>query len=217
MSDEHSLAPQDYTESAGTDNGSDSQEAGNYADGQGAATDQAVPAEGGASARAEAPEQKEPEQAAAPVEYEDFVAPEGFSVDQELMSEFKALAGKRGLKQEEAQALVDLQVKSQQRAVHSFMQQREQWRTGIKNDPDFGRERFESTINYAKRGLKALDESGQVGRLLVETGFGDHPEIIKVFARFGKKYLGEDETYTGAQAGGADKRPLADRLWPDMK
>lgn len=151
-----------------------------------------------------------------PVEYEDFDLPEDFSVNDGLMGEFKDFASRRGLSQEDAQALLDLQVRTHAQALEGVVSQRRSWREEIRKDPEFGGTNFHSTLRHAKRGLTRLDPTGEVMACLEQTGYGDNPEIIRLFARFSREFLTEDETHTGFRPGGYSRKSLEDRLWPDM-
>ena len=49
--------------------------------------------------------------------------------------------------------------------------------------------------------------------MLKETGYGNNPDVLRIFARVGRA-LGEDQLI--GKGGGAENKPLEDRMYPNM-
>ena len=137
-----------------------------------------------------------------PEKYEDFKLPEGFESNSEILENFKTIAKETGLSQEKAQGFVDLACqlvqKTQQENESAFMETRKEWRKALQSDPDFGGIKFNHTINAANRALNKAG-SPELVEFLQESGFGDHPELIKMLAKF-DKMTAEDHTVTKTDA-----------------
>lgn len=153
-----------------------------------------------------------------PVEYGEFTAAEGVTLDQDALGEFKALAGEAKLSQEQAQKVVDLGVKMQQKwaADQSKAMQaaRDQWAQASNTDKEFGGEKLAENLSVAKT---ALDKFGspELKQLLNDSGLGNHPEIIRFFYRAGKA-ISNDRIVSGGNGPGAAIDP-ASVLFPSMK
>ncbi len=100
-----------------------------------------------------------------------------------------------------------------QMAQEQFAAQRQDWIAEIRADREFGGGRLKASLADAKRALAAFDADGSVRVMLDETGYGDNPAVIRLFARIGRAF-GEDRMITGR--GGREGRPLEERLYPDM-
>ncbi|MDR2161219.1 MAG: hypothetical protein LBO77_03660, partial [Desulfovibrio sp.] len=147
--------------------------------------------------------------------YADFSLPEGFSAAPEILAEFKDMAGKMGLTQEQAQSLVDLQVRTQQGAVEAWTRQRSEWRREMESDPEYGQDKLRDTIRDARLVLDRYDPAGVLLAELEKSGHGDNPAIIRFLAQIGREHLREDSVFTDRAAPGGEEKPLRDRLWPD--
>ena len=139
--------------------------------------------------------------------------PEGLAVDHELVQDFGDLVGEMNLSQDQAQSLVDLQVKAMQAQESQLAEMRQSWRAELKNDPEYGWTRFEATLDDAKAVMRRFDKSGEVLTALTTTGFGDNPAIIKMLADI-KRSISEDE-FVNATEKPSGKRHLYDELWPE--
>lgn len=135
----------------------------------------------------------------APVEYAEFTAPEGTTLDVEAITELKALAAEKKLSQEDAQKLVDLGTKTMQRQNQALISQleqvRAQWTEASHTDKEFGGDKLSANVAVAKQ---ALDTFGtpELSKMLKESGLGNHPEIIRAFYRVGKA-ISEDKIARG--------------------
>jgi hypothetical protein len=148
----------------------------------------AAPADGAAPS-AEAPKDAAPAPAALELKL-----PEGFTADEKAVSGFKELAQKSGLKAEAAQNLFDFYVGLQQQQAQAdalaAQQDAEAQLTAAKADPDIGGKRWDESISLGRKAVERL-AAQPVVKLLEERGLGNHPEVLKLFARLGKA-VGED-------------------------
>lgn len=161
-------------------------------------------------------EEQKPE--GAPESYEEFSMPDGVELDQGLMESFLPVAKDLNLTQEQAQKLIDLQTKS---VVESAKAQQERWAELRKewtdlstSDEEFGGSSFKENLGLAKR---VLDKYGtpELREALDVTGVGNHPELIRIFVRFGRA-ISEDKLDMGGKAKSTDQTPLANRLFPNQ-
>lgn len=140
----------------------------------------------------------------APEAYAEFTVPEGYEFSGELSEEFKTVAKELNLSQEQAQRLIDLDMKRLQSSDNALQQASAEWSESAKSDKEFGGDKLSENISLAK---KALDTFGtpELRNLLEETGLGNHPEIIRAFYRAGKA-ISED----GFVAGGGNPSRKSD-------
>ena len=152
-----------------------------------------------------------------PVAYADFKVPDGIVTDNALLGEFKDLAGKMKLSQEQAQALVDLQTKAIAAQTEQFAKTRQGWLEEIYADTDFGGDAIKQTTDDARLALQEYDPSGKVLKLMVGTGFQDNPDILRFLARVGRERKKEGRILNSRSQAQPDEPDLGSRLWPNMK
>ena len=124
----------------------------------------------------------------APEKYEDFKLPEDVKFEGETLTKAQEVFKELNLSQEQAQKLVDFQAEqaaSQTEAgVEAFHNNLKEWENQSRTDKDFGGDKFDQNLGLAK---KALDQFGNddVSRLLNESGFGSHPEVLRLLVKVG--------------------------------
>ena len=133
-----------------------------------------------------------------------------YEADRDNVDAFAAHCRNLGMSREQAQASLDFSVRLHEEQRAAFARQRRDWRSEIQADPDFGGRHFSASCVAAKRALAAFDDSGEVRRMLEETGYGDNPAIIRVFARIGRA-MAEDRFIPGRA--GNEELPLEQRLY----
>ena len=137
----------------------------------------------------------------APVKYEAFKVPEGIKLDDAQIGKFTEIAGAAQVKQETAQALVDLYMEDVQRisnqaVEHARAEQRKVWntfndtnKTALRNDPELGGNRLETTLSVAKAFIEEYGGSPeQVQELLAHTtnnGMGNFVGFIRLLNNAG--------------------------------
>lgn len=131
--------------------------------------------------------------------YEAFTMPDGMEVDEALVGRFTPVAKELELDQAGAQKLVDLFAEIQAEAAEaqttSWNAMQEQWAEDAKGDKEMGGDKWDETVSLAARardkfGTPALKDA------LNATGAGNHPELIRFFARIGR-LVGEDGFVSG--------------------
>lgn len=152
----------------------------------------------------------------APEKYE-LKLPDGAHLDASALERTAAWARERGLSNEQAQAVLEFAndqaqawLQSQRAEVQRLAF--EEWPTQLQADPEYGGARFNETAEFARRGFAKFGTPA-LKQALQETGYGNHPELVKTFARIGRE-LAEDQIEGGGK-GGASSRSKADILFGD--
>ena len=102
----------------------------------------------------------------------------------------KAEAKDMGLTNEEAQDYLD----ANDKAVASFhaaqmaevKEIRDGWVKTAQSDKEIGGDNLKPSAELGRRAIEKYDPSGTFKELLNVSGYGDHPEVIRFFARIGK-------------------------------
>lgn len=162
----------------------------------------------------------EPAPAAPPVAPESytFTPPEGQAYDPGMLTTFEATARELNLSQEAAQTLLErmaptITERQAQAQAASFQATVETWADQARKDPEIGGEKIGDTLRL---GELAIDKLGtpELSKLLISSGFGNHPEVIRVLAKAGA-LLKEDSIVTGREtAAPADPAAL---FYPSMR
>ncbi|KKM17597.1 hypothetical protein LCGC14_1674220 [marine sediment metagenome] len=151
-----------------------------------------------------------------PKDYEDFKLPEGVELDEVALADFVPMAKEAGLTQEQAQKLVDFQAKRVQEYSDSqekaWTDMQESWRVATKSDKEIGGPAFDQSLAQAKTFLKAYG-TPELMEALDTTGMGNHPEVIRAFARAGKA-MGDDKLAIGGPGDG--KKLAEDIMFPNQ-
>lgn len=154
-----------------------------------AGTTAEAPAEGVTPEAGEGAQAPTAEPTGAPAEYGDFVLPEGLQADPELTTELKTVARELNLTQAQAQRLADLGVKSTQKQLQAIEahveRQRDAWADETRADAEIGGAALQESLSHAKRALSEFG-SPKLLALLNESGAGNHPEVIRAFAKMGR-------------------------------
>jgi hypothetical protein len=157
------------------------------------------------------------EVAGAPDKYEEFVVPEGIEINSEVLEEFTPLLKAIGASQDQAQKLVDLQLKLSQQTVDAQTKQwaeiQGDWKEAAETDDEFGKSSYDASIVIARKAMRTVGTPA-LGKALEETGMGNHPEFIRFFYRVGKA-IGEDSLSFGGVGKGADKS-AAEKIFPNQ-
>lgn len=138
--------------------------------------------------------------------------PEGYGAAER--AEFVKIARNLGLSEEQTQKLAEHSAAARattldaQRAARN--RQVDDWNKALREDKDFGGEKFAENVEYFKAGVKHLDESGELTALLEETGYGSHPAVVRAVARIGRQLNGDRIIGRGVTA---NDRQLAERYF----
>jgi hypothetical protein len=154
---------------------------------------------------------------AAPEKYE-FTAPEGVTLDPELLGEFEAFAKEQKLSQVDAQKVADMGVKMAQKfsaqQVDAVEKAAAEWTASSTADKEFGGEKLDENLAISK---KALDAFGtpELRALLNDSRLGNHPEVIRFMYRAGKA-ISEDRMVTGGAGPATAATSTAKALYPNQ-
>lgn len=185
------------------------------------------------------PEDKAEDKAdGAPEAYEDFALPEGVELNDETLTDYKAMAKELNLSQDAAQKLVEFGTTRLKEAAEApyklWADTQRQWQADIKSDPDIGGTKLESSLSLAARAIDA-SEGNALREGLSFTGFGNNPAAVRHFVEVGRvveaaqsanliskgqglkdlvKVLSAPEFTTGRPVTGASK-DTAHVLYPD--
>lgn len=84
-------------------------------------------------------------------------------------------------------------------------QQVQAWEEASRNDPEFGGEKLQENLAIANRALEAYDPQGEIRAMLAETGYGNHPALVRFMVAIGRD-LSPDRMVSAGAAGGGDAR-----------
>jgi ribosome-binding protein aMBF1 (putative translation factor) len=152
-------------------------------------------------------------QSTVPEKYE-FKVPEGYFLGDAHKEKIATYAREQGLSQEKAQQLLErdhgLVSEYQSSQMKELDQRRAAWVEQSTKDPEIGGQHLTENVELAKRvvdkfGSEALKEE------LRNTRFGDHPEVVRIFAKIGRA-MGDDKT-VHASAHVTEKKSLAERIY----
>lgn len=147
----------------------------------------------------------------APEKY-DLKLPEGSLLEASEIEKIASLAKERGLSNKDAQALLD----DRSKLLDSYAgKQKETWgkETGrwlevTKADPEIGGEAFGKNAELAKRVVTRFG-TPELMQGLNETGFGNHPELVRLMVRIGKAMDDDQLVMPGSKTPAVEKN-LAD-------
>lgn len=163
----------------------------------------------------------------APVTYT-LALPEKSLLDAGAIERTVAIASARGLSNEAAQEVLNLasqEVASQREAFMAAYQpggaewakQETAWRGAALADPEIGNnkpEQFEARVALSKRAFDKFASDG-FKTFLETTGFGSHPEVVRVFSKIGEA-MGEAGVIVSGSPPINGSR-AEDRLYPSMQ
>lgn len=160
---------------------------------------------------------------------------EGVELDAALVAEAEPIFRELGLSNDQANALLPLAPKLMEQAQNSVIQklvddgaqQRKAWLDAYHADPEIGGAKRTETEHLAAKGLDALGFKntgfGDDGKqphpfraALNETGFGNHPDMIRAFRAIGQM-VGEDGLFARENPGVREDVPAWKAMYPDDK
>lgn len=162
------------------------------------------PAEGSESTQAtEQTETKDAESpAGAPEKYE-LQAPEGVTLDTEILGEFEGIARELNLSNEAANKLIPIGAKLMARQADAWSNTVTGWAESTKSDKEIGGDNLNASLTAARSALERFgtpELMADLGRL----GIGNHPELVRVFSRIGKAMSEESHHVNGSASTTAD-------------
>jgi hypothetical protein len=153
---------------------------------------------------------QKPAAPAVPETYE-FKLPEGVTLDSEVSVELADLSKEFGLSQEKAQKVADLGVKLSQKwaadQVTALENAGTEWAAATQGDAEIGGDKLDASLAAGQKALKELG-TPELSKLLATSRLGNHPEVIRFFARVGQR-VGTDGFVNGGP--GAPSNPKDSR------
>lgn len=158
---------------------------------------------------------------------------EGVELDPEMVAEAEPILRELNLSNDAAKKFVPIAAKMMDRAVEATVNdivakgnaQRKEWLDSAKAAEDIGGAKWDATMHMAAKGLDALGfvkadkdknvEAHPFRLVLEQTGFGNHPDMIRMAAKLGE-LVSEDGDFVRADASSpAAKGDVAKRLYPN--
>lgn len=147
-------------------------------------------------------QQQAQQQAQAPATYT-LKLPDGSKLEQGDIDEVSAYAREKGLSNDQAQEVLNQRHgfygKFEQRAKDTLTKAHQGWRDAVMKDPELGGDKFDETAKLAMLPVEKF-MSPKLREMLRETGYGDHPELVRFLRNIGKA-MSEDSGLTGAGSG----------------
>lgn len=135
--------------------------------------------------------------------YDEFQAPEGFTLDEALIGDFSKTLGEferttnadHAEVQKFGQSLIDRHVAEVKTSIDryttslmdAFEQQKSDWRQSFENDPEIGGNRKDTTVNAALEFIRTHggneEQRKEIHQIMDQTGIGNHPAMIRLLAQ----------------------------------
>lgn len=129
--------------------------------------------------------------------------PKDTDLTDEHVKKIEAFAKDKGLSQEVAKEVLEMQHEllrqQKESATEALEEVKETWKSEASKDKELGGERFEKNVELAKRAVERFGTEKFMDDL-DHTGFGNHPELLRVFYRIGKAMGDGDFVRPGTQA-----------------
>jgi len=156
---------------------------------------------------------------AVPEKYADFTVPEGMEIDQELLGEANPLFKELELSQVKAQKVIDLYASKilpaiMKKQADTWTATVDGWKASLKTDKEIGGDKYDASMKDALRVVNTLG-TPELKKLFNDYSLGDHPEIVRVFARMASN-LKEDTIDKDGKGGNLKPKTVeevADRLY----
>ena len=106
---------------------------------------------------------------------------------------------------------IEQHMRQQDAARHEqWQKQVSQWREEVAQDPQLGGVQMAANVARAQLALDRFDQGRHIGKLLEESGYGNHPEVLRFFNRVADALM-EDSLVRGEPGGGMP--PLEERMY----
>ena len=147
----------------------------------------------------EASETEVPQGAPEKYEFNTQITDDSAELDPEVVTAFGEVAKDLDLPQDAAQKVLDKVAPVIQAKQAKVLEQvKLDWAADSQADKEFGGENLAANLEIAKKSLDAFG-SDSLKSLLAETGFGNHPEIIRFMYKAGKAI--SEDSYVGSSEG----------------
>lgn len=148
---------------------------------------------------------------------------EGVDLDKAAIEEATPFFKEAGLSNDQANKIMPAAVKFRdsvanqtlQQIVDAGAKQKADWAEAAKSDPDIGGGKLEESLHLSAKALDALGypEGSDFRKVLTETGFGNHPEMVRIFRQIGGMVSEDGFPRPGATP--ASQASVEKRLYPN--
>jgi hypothetical protein len=134
------------------------------------------------------------------------------------MERIESYAKDQGLSKEAAEKLVENQDNAHHEYIESLQAEHKQvikqWVDDVRTDKELGGEKFGESAEYAK---SVVDRFGtdKFREYLNDTGYGNNPEVVRIFARIGKAMA--PDTIVKEHSPSTGQRSLEDVFYPNSQ
>lgn len=132
--------------------------------------------------------------------------PENSRLSDADMERIASYAKDQGLSKEAAEKLVDNESKARDSYYESLQSEHKemvkQWVEDVKSDKELGGEKFAESAELAKS-VVARFGTDEFRKNLNESGYGNHPEVVRIFARIGRAMAPDTIVKENNPSGGA--------------
>jgi hypothetical protein len=146
--------------------------------------------------------------------------PDGVQADQAHADGLVSFSKELKLSPEQAQALLNRDMSFRQKAVEMADETRNKnldtWEAQVKSDKELGGSNLDTTLSNYRQGVKTFDKSGFLTKLLEESGYGSHPEMVRIFSTIGKM-VSSDSLVIPGKPGGENRKSAEELLYPTSK
>jgi hypothetical protein len=133
-------------------------------------------------------------------------------LDSAALDRVASYAKAQQLTQEEAVGMLQ----AQEEDARAFINERKTtWVSEAKADKEIGGDKFTEHVELSKRALEAYG-TPKLRAELDRSGFGNYPEIIRVFARIGKE-IANDSSINPSQNTAVDRKPTSEIFYPKQE
>lgn len=143
--------------------------------------------------------------------------PEGVEVDTQLLDALSPRLKAKGYTRREAQELADefikVQTQQQEQRFEEWGKTVAKWADNAKADPELGGTNWDKTVANAQRAMNAV-ATPALKEYLQASGGGNHPELIRAFAKVGSM-ISEDNPPVGDGGGKGKPAEPAHLLFPN--
>lgn len=139
------------------------------------------------------------------VESYDLKLPEGSKLKPERVEDIKTYAKAKGLSSEAAQELLQREASLVDGYYSELLTEHqkitESWKQEVVKDSEIGGEKMNENIQLAQRALERW-ATPKLIQELESTGYGNHPEVIRLLTRIGKAMSNDKMVSANSQTGG---------------
>lgn len=162
---------------------------------------------------AEPAKEAAPPEPAAPIKYETFKIPETIKLDDKELGKFTEIASAAGIKQDQAQSLIDLYIADATRMRQDLQTEQRRtwdtlndtWKDGTRKDPEIGGNRLETSLSMAKAFIEEYGGTPeQVRDLIAHTtnnGMGNYVNFLRLLCNAGRALNVFEDKIVGANNG----------------